>query len=162
MGDKMPEGAFGTMTDNGPGLITTEEVFKDKEVVLFSVPGAFTGTCHLKHMPSFVTGGHLLYEAGIDTIACIAVNDLFVLDAWAKAQSKDHSILMLADGNADYVSRLGLESDERKWGMGFRGQRFSMLISNGVIQALNIDDAGEFEKTSCDFMLEQINTHRHR
>ena len=156
VGQLMPDGTFGVMTTQGPGAITTDELFNGKRVALFSVPGAFTTTCSMKHLPGYIKGAEQLHANGIDTVACTAVNDLFVMEAWSKSTDAGSSILMLADGNGDYVRSLGLESDSRRWGMGFRGQRFSMIVADNTVKALNIETGGEFKVSSCEYMLEQL------
>lgn len=139
VGDKVPAGSFGTMKSGAPGSVTTDELFKGKTVVLFSVPGAFTPTCSKTHLPSFVQNASALKAKGVDTIACLAVNDVFVMDAWGKGAGAEGKILMLADGNATYVKALGLELDASGFGMGTRGQRFAMVVKDGVVQKLNLE-----------------------
>ena len=124
-GDKMPAGTFKTMTKDGPQDLTTDQLFKGKTVVLFSVPGAFTPTCDAKHLPGFVEKAAAIKAKGVDTIACMAVNDVFVMGAWGKHSNVGDNVLMLADGNGDYAKALGLEMDGRGFGMGTRGQRFA-------------------------------------
>jgi peroxiredoxin len=155
VGDKVPSGTLHTMTAEGPGAVTTDELFKGKKVALFSVPGAFTPTCSAKHLPSFVNHAGDLKAKGVDTIACMSVNDAFVMGVWGKDQKADGKVMMLADGNADYSKALGLDSDYSGYGMGVRGKRFSMLVDDGVVTQLNIDDEG-YGKTSAETMLEQI------
>jgi glutaredoxin/glutathione-dependent peroxiredoxin len=155
VGDKVPSGTLHTMTAEGPGAVTTDELFKGKKVALFSVPGAFTPTCSAKHLPSFVNHAADLKAKGVDTIACMAVNDAFVMGAWGKDQKADGKVMMLADGNADYSKALGLDSDYSGYGMGVRGKRFSMVVDDGVVTQLNVDDEG-YGKTSAETMLEQI------
>src|SRR5262249_1630270 len=132
VGDKVPTGNFGTMKKEGPGSVSADELFKGKTVVLFSVPGAFTPTCSKTHLPGFVQHASALKAKGVDTIACLAVNDLFVMDAWSKSASAEGKVLMLADGNAAYTKALGLELDASGFGMGTRGQRFAMVVKDGV------------------------------
>src|SRR3984885_12170314 len=127
-GDKMPEGAFTRMTSDGPQKTTTEQLFSGKTVLLFSVPGAFTPTCDAKHLPGFVEMADQLKAKGIDTIACMSVNDVFVMNAWGKASNVAGKVLMLADGNGEYSRALGLELDGRGFGMGMRGQRFAIVV----------------------------------
>jgi peroxiredoxin len=141
-GDKMPEGKLRTMTANGPAEISTDELFKGKKVVLFSVPGAFTPTCSNQHLPSYLKNFDKIKGQGVDTIACMAVNDPFVMDAWGKDRGVGDKIKMLADGNGDYTKALGLELDGSKFGLGKRGKRFSMIVDNGVVKELNIDESG--------------------
>ena len=131
-GDKMPAGTFKTMTKDGPQDITTDQFFKGKKVVLFSVPGAFTPTCDAKHLPGFVAQAAAFKGKGVDTIACMAVNDVFVMGAWGKHSNVGDNVLMLADGNGDYAKALGLEMDGRGFGMGTRGQRFAIVVKDGV------------------------------
>jgi peroxiredoxin len=139
VGDKVPSGTFGVMKSEGPGSVTTEDLFKGKTVVLFSVPGAFTPTCSKTHLPSFVRNASALKAKGIDSIACMAVNDVFVMDAWGKSSGADGKVVMLADGNATYAKALGLDLDASGFGMGTRGQRFAMVVKDGVVQKLNVE-----------------------
>ena len=155
VGDKMPAGSFAVMTEKGPGKMTTDELFNGKRVVLFSVPGAFTPTCSQQHLPGYVNQSATLKANGIDTIACTAVNDVFVMDAWGKAQGAGDKVLMLADGNAEYASALGLDLDATGFGMGKRGQRFSIIVNDGVVEQLNIEAPGEFNVSSCEFAIKQ-------
>jgi peroxiredoxin len=155
-GDPMPGGAFGVMTESGPGALTTADLFAGKKVVLFSVPGAFTPTCSLKHVPGFVELADAIRSRGVDTIACMAVNDLFVMHAWGKDQGVGEKILMLADGNADYARALGLEIDSSPWGMGIRSQRFAIVADDGVATAVAVDEPGQFEVSSAEAILERL------
>jgi peroxiredoxin len=139
VGDRVPAGTFGTMKGEGPGSITTDELFKGKRVVLFSVPGAFTPTCSKTHLPGFVQNASALKDKGIDTIACMAVNDVFVMDAWGKGAGAPGKVLMLADGNATYTKALGLELDAAGFGMGIRGQRFALVVKDGVVEKLMLE-----------------------
>jgi len=152
----MPAGAFKTMTAEGPKEVTTAQLFSGKKVLLVSVPGAFTPTCHAKHLPGYVKQNKELKAKGIDTIAFTAVNDVFVMDAWGKASNVGDDILMLADGNGDYVKALGLELDGRGFGMGTRGQRFSVIVDNGVVKQLNIEPPGQFNVSSAECALGQL------
>jgi glutaredoxin/glutathione-dependent peroxiredoxin len=156
VGQRMPAGSFKTAGADGPTDISTETVFKGKKVVLFCVPGAFTPTCNAKHLPGFVEHAAALRAKGIDTIACLAVNDVFVMTAWGKASQSDASVLMLADGNADYVKALGLEMDARGFGMGIRGQRFAMVVDDGVVKKLLVEAPKEFKVSSADYVLSQL------
>ena len=156
VGDKMPAGSFGIMTKEGPGSISSEELFSGKRVALFSVPGAFTPTCSMSHLPGFVTNAAALKSKGIDTIACMAVNDVFVMDAWGKDRGVADSVLMLADGNGDYTRALGLELDARGFGMGVRGQRFSVVVNDGVVEQLNVEAPREFKVSTAECMLGQL------
>ncbi len=156
VGDAMPAGTFKTMTAEGPKEVTTAQVFNSKKVLLVSVPGAFTPTCHAKHLPGYVKQNKELKAKGIDTIAFTAVNDVFVMDAWGKASNVGDDILMLADGNGDYVKALGLELDGRGFGLGTRGQRFSIIVDNGVVSQLNIEAPGKFDVSSAECALGQL------
>ena len=155
-GDKMPEGSFGIMTENGPGAMTTDDLFAGKKVVLVSVPGAFTPTCSMKHLPGFVEQAEALKAEGIDTIACTAVNDVFVMDAWGKDRGVGDSVLMLADGNGDYVRALGLELDATGFGMGMRGERFAIVVEDGTATHVAVEGPGEFEVSKVEAILQAI------
>jgi peroxiredoxin len=141
-GDQMPQGSFRTMTAEGPKELSSDDLFKGKKVVLFSVPGAFTPTCSKQHLPSYLANYDKIKAQGVDTIACMAVNDAFVMDAWGKDKGVGTKILMLADGNGEYTKKLGLELDGSKFGLGTRGKRFSMIVNNGKVEKLNIDESG--------------------
>ncbi len=156
VGDKMPAGKFGVMTSDGPDSITTEALFAGKKVVLFAVPGAYTPTCSAKHLPGYVQNVAALKSKGVDTIACLSVNDVFVMDAWGKDQGVGDSIMMLADGNADYARALGLELDASGFGMGQRAQRFAIVVDDGVISQLHVEAPGEFKVSAADFILENL------
>ena len=155
-GEKMPEGSFGIMTEDGPGAMTTDELFSGKKVVLVSVPGAFTPTCSMKHLPGFVEQAEALKAEGIDTIACTAVNDVFVMDAWGKERGVGDSVLMLADGNGDYVRALGLEMDGTGFGMGMRGQRFAIVVEDGTATHVAVEAPGQFEVSKVEAILQAI------
>ncbi|HEY5807900.1 MAG TPA: peroxiredoxin [Povalibacter sp.] len=154
-GDKMPSGTITLITKDGPQKVSADEYFQGK-VVLFSVPGAFTPTCDAKHLPGFVEKAAELKGKGVDKIACIAVNDAFVMKAWGKAQSTDGKVDMLADGNAEYTRALGLDFDASGFGMGTRGQRFALVIDNGVVKQVNVEGKGEFKVSSAEYVLGQI------
>jgi peroxiredoxin len=156
VGDKMPAGSLTLATKDGPQKVNAEDYFKGKKVVLFSVPGAFTPTCDAKHLPGFVEKAGEIKGKGIDTIACMSVNDAFVMKAWGKAQSTDGKVDMLADGNAEYSKALGLDFDASGFGMGTRGQRFSLVVDNGVVKQLNVEAKGEFKVSSAEHVLGQI------
>ena len=155
-GDRMPAGKLKTMTKDGPKDVTTDELFKGKKVVLFSVPGAFTPTCDAKHLPGFVQLADQIHAKGVDTVACLAVNDVFVMNAWGKHGGVGDKILMLADGNAAYVKALGLEMDGSKFGMGTRGQRFALIVKNGIATTVNVEAPGEFKVSAADYILKQL------
>jgi peroxiredoxin len=153
VGDKLPEATFTTMTAEGPKPMTTAEVFGGKKVALFAVPGAFTPTCSNHHLPGFVQRHDELKSKGIDTIACTAVNDVFVLDAWSKSAGAAGKVAMLADGSADFAKKLGLEIDLTARGLGMRSRRYSMVVDNGVVTMLNVEDAPpSHEKSSAATM----------
>jgi glutaredoxin/glutathione-dependent peroxiredoxin len=150
VGDRIPEGTLRHMTPSGPADISTSEVFGGKKVVLFSVPGAFTPTCSSKHLPSYINNYASIKAKGFDTIACMSVNDVFVMDAWGKGAGAEGKVLMLADGNADYARTLGLDLDLSKAGMGTRGKRFSMVVENGVVKEMHIEAPGKYEVSGAE------------
>ncbi|ANO51420.1 peroxiredoxin [Woeseia oceani] len=156
VGDKMPSGTFGVMTDAGPGAVSSEELFAGKKVVLVSVPGAFTPTCSMNHLPGFVDQADDLMSKGVDTIACMAVNDVFVMDAWGKDRGVGSKVMMLADGNAEYAKALGLELDASGFGMGIRGQRFAIVVDDGVATHVAVEQPGEFEVSKAEAILAQL------
>ena len=156
VGDKMPAGTFKIMTKDGPQNLTTEQLFAGKTVALFSVPGAFTPTCDAKHLPGFVENAPAIKNKGVDTIACMAVNDVFVMNAWGKHANVGDKVLMLADGNGEYAKALGLEMDGTGFGMGMRGKRFSVLVKDGTVKQLNIEGPGEFKVSSAEYLLGQV------
>lgn len=155
-GQRMPDGQFGLMGSDGPGAIGSDELFSGKKVVLFAVPGAFTPTCSVKHLPGFVEQADALKAKGVDTVACLSVNDVFVMSAWGQSAAADDKVLMLADGNGDYTRALGLELDASGFGMGTRAKRFSAIIDDGVLTKLNIEPAGEFGQSSAETILKQL------
>jgi peroxiredoxin len=156
VGDKMPSGTFGIMTDAGPGALSSDEIFAGKKVVVVSVPGAFTPTCSAKHLPGFVEHADKFFAKGVDTLACMAVNDTFVMDAWGKDQNVGDKIKMLADGNGEYARALGLEMDGTAFGMGMRGKRFAIVVSNGVAKHVAIEAPGKFEISSAEAVLAKL------
>jgi peroxiredoxin len=155
-GDRMPSGVFGVMTESGPGALSTEELFAGKKVVLVSVPGAFTPTCSMNHLPGFVKHADDIMEKGVDTIACMAVNDVFVMDAWGKDRKVGDKVVMLADGNGEYTRALGLEMDGSKFGLGMRGQRFAMVVEDGVATHVAVEAPGKFEVSKAEAILETL------
>jgi len=155
-GERMPEGKFKVMTENGPKDLATDALFNDKRVVLFSVPGAFTPTCDAKHLPGYLGLAQQIRGKGVDTIACMAVNDVFVMNAWGKASGCDDKVLMLADGNGDYARALGLELDARGFGMGARAQRFALVVDNGIVTQVNIEAPGQFKVSAAEHVLQQL------
>jgi glutaredoxin/glutathione-dependent peroxiredoxin len=155
-GERMPQGTLKTMTASGPKDISTDELFKGKKVVLFSVPGAFTPTCDAKHLPGFLKHSAEFRTKGVDTIACMAVNDVFVMNAWGKSSGVGESVLMLADGNADYAKALGLTMDGSRFGMGTRGQRFAIVVDNGVAKQVYVEAPGEFKVSAAEHVLANL------
>jgi peroxiredoxin len=152
----MPTGVLGIMTESGPGAISTSELFDGKKVVLVSVPGAFTPTCSMNHLPGFVDRADELHEKGVDTIACMAVNDVFVMNAWGKDREVGDRVLMLADGNGEYTRELGLEMDGRKFGLGMRGQRFAIVVDDGVASHVAVEAPGKFEVSKAESILASL------
>jgi peroxiredoxin len=155
VGDKLPDVKLMKATESGPQAVQTGDYFKGKRVALFSVPGAFTPTCSAKHLPSYVEKAGELKGKGIDEIACTAVNDGFVMGAWGRASGSD-DVTMLADGNGDFANALGLPLDLTGGGLGKRGQRFSMVVNDGVVEQLNVEAAGEYKVSSAEHMVEQL------
>ncbi len=140
VGAKLPDATFFTMTPEGPTQVSTDEVFSGKTVALFAVPGAFTPTCTAQHMPSFVANADAIKAKGVDEIACTSVNDIFAQTAWAKSQNADGAVTMLADPDATFATALGLTFDGSGFGLGIRSQRYSMLVRDGVVEVLNVED----------------------
>ncbi len=155
VGDKVPLLNFKHMTAEGPADISSEEVFAGKKVVFIAVPGAFTPGCSMTHLPGFVVNADALMEKGADTIVCMAVNDAFVMGAWGQNQNAE-KILMLADGNGDFTSAIGLELDASGFGMGKRAQRFGMIVEDGTVTYLGVEAPGEIKVSSAETMLEQF------
>jgi peroxiredoxin len=156
VGDPLPEATFGVMTADGPAVKSTAELFGGKTVALFAVPGAFTPTCSAKHLPGFTQHAADLKAKGVDLIACVSVNDVFVMNAWGLDQDVGEDVLMLADGNGAFTKAVGLELDGSKFGMGPRSQRYSMVVTDGVVTTLNVEAGGEFRVSSAEHMLEQL------
>jgi peroxiredoxin len=156
VGDRIPSAKLRHMTAEGPKEITTDEIFKGKKVVLFAVPGAFTPTCSAKHLPGFVQNAQAIKGKGVDTIACIAVNDAFVMGAWGKSQSTDGKIEMLADGNGTFTKELGLEMDGSGFGLGTRSKRYAMVVDDGVVKQLNVENPGAFEVSSAEAVMKAL------
>src|SRR5262249_3966949 len=156
VGDRIPSGSFRVMTADGPKPKTTDDLFKGKKVVLFAVPGAFTPTCHKNHLPGFVKNATAIKGKGIDTIAVTGVNDVFVMDAWKKSSGGD-SIEFLADGSGNWAKALGLTADLSERGLGVRSQRYSMVVENGVVKSLNIEDApGKADISGADNLMKSL------
>ena len=153
IGEQFPTVTLKHLTSNGLEDINTHEMMQGKKVVLFSVPGAFTPTCSAKHLPGFVNHLEQLKHKGVDKVVCLAVNDPFVMSAWAKANHADDKITMLPDGNGTLTRALGLEMDGSGYGLGQRSQRFAMIIDNGVVKELNVEKPGQFEVSSAEAIL---------
>ena len=156
VGDKIPSATLMQMKDGGPKPVKTDDIFAGKKVVLFALPGAFTPTCSAKHLPSFVQNADAIKAKGIDTIACVSVNDAFVMGAWGDQQKVGDKIMMLGDGNGDLTRALGLEMDGSRFGMGKRSQRFAMIVDNGVVKELNVEEPGAFAVSSAEHVLTQL------
>lgn len=155
VGDKVPEGKFAYMSDDGPAEITSDALFGGKKVVLFAVPGAFTPTCSEAHLPGFVVAVDDIKAKGVDTVACMAVNDVFVVGAWAKTQNAEH-LMMLADGSADYAKALGLTLDLTARGLGVRADRFAMIVDDGVVTHLAREEPGKMDVSSAESILKAL------
>ena len=156
VGDTLPAATFTEMTAEGPRPVASADYFAGRRIALFSVPGAFTPTCSAKHLPGFVEHADAIKAKGVDEIACTAVNDAFVMGAWGKANGVEGKVTMLADGNGDFVKAIGLEMDGSKFGMGGRGQRFAMIVKDGVVEHLFIEGPGEYRVSAADYMLAQL------
>lgn len=155
VGDKLPDVTFVKATANGPEQVSSADFFAGKKVALFSVPGAFTPTCSAKHLPGYVEKAAELKAKGVDEIACTAVNDAFVMGAWGQASGSD-DVTMLADGNGTFAQAVGLTMDGSGFGLGTRGQRFSMVVDDGVVSELNVEAPGDFSVSSAEHMLGQL------
>jgi len=153
VGDKIPSVTIKTMADGQMKDITTDEIFGGKKVVLFAVPGAFTPTCSMQHLPGYITHAAAIKAKGVDTIACVSVNDAFVMDAWGKDRGAGDDVLMLADGNADLAKALGLDFDGSGIGFGIRAQRFALVAENGVVTGLHVEEPMKFEVSSAEAVL---------
>ena len=156
VGDRIPQATFQQVTPEGPKPVDSDDFFKGRRVALFAVPGAFTPTCSARHLPGFVEKADQLKAKNIDEIACTAVNDAFVMGAWAQQGGTDGKVTMLADGNGDFARATGLEFDGAKFGMGRRSQRYSMVVNDGVVEQLNVEEPGAFNVSSADYMLERL------
>ena len=156
VGDRIPSASLKHMTADGMQTITTDQLFKGKKVVLFALPGAFTPTCSAKHLPGFVQNADAIKGKGVDTIACLSVNDAFVMNAWGKDQKVGDKVMMLADGNADFSKAVGLTMDGTGYGMGTRAQRYAMVVQDGVVKALNVEAPGAFEVSSAEAILKAL------
>jgi peroxiredoxin len=156
IGDKLPDEQFNVPTSEGMKQMRTAEIFGGKTVALFAVPGAFTPTCSARHLPSFRDKAADLKGKGVDTIACTAVNDHFVMGAWAKDQNVADDIVMLADGSSEFARAVGLDADFSKFGMGPRSKRYSMIVKDGVVEQVNVEEAGEYKVSSAEHLLGQL------
>jgi peroxiredoxin len=156
-GDRLPEATFRILGSEGITALTTGEIFDGKKVVLFAVPGAFTPTCHLKHLPGFIENADAFKKSGIDTVACVAVNDPFVLDAWADASGGKGKVLFLSDGNAEFTKKIGMDFDGSGIGLGTRSNRYAMLVDDGVVEVLKVEDSPAVaQETTAGKLLEAI------
>ena len=155
-GDKLPAGKFRTMGPEGPKEISTDEIFKGKKVVFFSVPGAFTPTCSMQHLPGFVEKADEIKKKGVDTIACVSVNDAFVMDAWGKDKGATGKVLMLADGNGEFTKAMGLDFDGSGIGFGLRSQRYAVVVQDGVVKHLAVEEPMKFQVSSADAILAKL------
>ncbi len=156
IGDTLPEGSFNIMLDDKPSEIDTGDLFGNKNILLFAVPGAFTPGCSLNHLPGFVSNRSELYSKGIDQIICIAVNDIFVMSAWAKSQNISDEIMMISDGNCDYTKKIGLEIDSTAFGMGIRSRRYALVANDYKITQLFIDEPGKIEVSTAESVLSNL------
>lgn len=156
VGDKIPSASLMKWGAGGPEPVTTDDLFAGKTVALFALPGAFTPTCSAKHVPGFKAHAAEFRAKGVDTIACVSVNDVFVMKAWGKDQDVGDDVLMLADGNGDFTRAVGLAMDGTKFGMGERSQRYSILVKDGVVTELNVEEGAEFKVSSAEYMLAQL------
>ena len=156
VGDRIPDVTLYVMSEQGPQAVKTGELFKGKTVALFALPGAFTPTCSAKHLPGFVEKHDELKKKGVDTIACLSVNDAFVMGAWGKQQNTGEKVTMLADGSGEFTKAIGMEFDLSARGLGVRSQRYSMLVDDGVVKSINLEKPGAFEVSDADTLLAQM------
>ncbi len=156
VGDRLPSVDLFVMTDNGPAATRSDEIFNDRRVALFGLPGAFTRTCSAKHLPGYVDNADALKGKGIDAIVCLSVNDAYVMEVWGKAQDVGDKVMMVGDGSLNFTRATGLEADMSGKGFGIRCTRFSMVVDDGVVQILHIDPSGTYEKTSAETMLSEL------
>jgi peroxiredoxin len=154
-GDRLPAAKFNMMKDGKPTAVTTDDLFKGKKVVLFAVPGAFTPTCSMAHLPGFVANADKIKAKGVDSIVCLSVNDAFVMDAWGKDKNAD-DLLMVGDGNGEFTKAVGLEMDGSAFGLGTRSQRYAMIVEDGVVKKLNVEAPGKFEVSSAEAVLKAL------
>jgi len=156
VGDKVPSVTMRYLTPEGVKAVPSEEFFAGRKVVVFGLPGAYTRTCSSRHLPGYVTNAEALRKKGIDAVACLSVNDAFVMDAWGKEHGAAGKVTMLGDGSAEFTQAIGLDLDRTEAGMGIRSQRYSMVVENGVVTALNIEPSGQYGISSAEAMLEKL------
>ncbi|MCS6987394.1 MAG: peroxiredoxin [Sphingomonadaceae bacterium] len=155
-GDRVPTATLMRMGPNGPEPVVTDDLFRGRTVALFAVPGAYTPTCSARHLPGFIEKADEIRAKGVDEIVCVAVNDVFVMDAWGKSAGADGKVTMLADGNGEFTKALGLEMDASRFGMGLRSQRYSMLVKDGVVAELNVEEPMAFRVSSAEYLVGQL------
>ena len=155
VGDRVPSATLHRMTPDGPQTVTTDEIFSGRRVAIFGLPGAFTPTCSGEHLPGFVEHAGALEAKGIDAIACVAVNDAFVMDAWGRDRQVGDKVMMLADGNGEFTRKLDLEADLQAFGLGLRSKRFSMIVEDGVVKTLNIEEGRGLKVSDAETLLKQ-------
>tara|TARA_B100000809_G_scaffold220407_1_gene228117 strand:+ start:617 stop:1099 length:483 start_codon:yes stop_codon:yes gene_type:complete len=156
VGDKLPSATLTTMTAEGPKPLTTSELCEGKKVVLFAVPGAFTPTCSVQHLPGFLENAQSFKDKGVDTVACVSVNDPFVMGAWGKDREVGENLMMLSDGNGDFTAAIGLEMDGSGFGLGTRSQRYAMIIDDGVVSTLNVESGPGLDVSSAETILSEL------
>jgi len=156
VGDRIPSATLLKATADGPEPVDTDSYFAGRKVALFSVPGAFTPTCSARHLPGFIDRAEEFKDKGVDEIACVSVNDAFVMQAWSQSSGAEGKVTMLADGNGDFAEQTGLVMDGSKFGMGKRGSRWSAIVDDGVVKELNVEEPGAFKVSSAEFMLGQL------
>lgn len=156
VGDKLPSATLTTMTAEGPKPLTTSELCEGKKVVLFAVPGAFTPTCSVQHLPGFLENTQSFKDKGVDTVACVSVNDPFVMGAWGKDREVGENLVMLSDGNGDFTAAIGLEMDGSGFGLGTRSQRYAMIVDDGVVSTLNVESGPGLDVSSAETILSEL------
>jgi peroxiredoxin len=156
VGDKLPDANLAMMTAEGPKTVSTRELFRGKRTALFAIPGAFTPTCSAKHLPGFIANAASLKAKGVDQIVCLGANDVFVMAAWGKEKGAEGKVLMLADGSNEFTKKIGMEFDLTAKGLGLRTQRYSMLIDDGVVEKLNVDEGGQLKVSDAETLLKQL------
>ncbi len=156
VGDRVPSVTLRYLTPEGVKAVTSDEFFKGRRVALFALPGAYTRTCSSRHLPGYVTNAAALKAKGIDTIACLSVNDAFVMDAWGKEHGAGGKVVMLGDGSCEFTEAMGLTVDRREAGMGIRSQRYSMIVDDGVVKELHVEPSGEYGVSSAEAMLQRL------